>query len=82
MNARGSTRIVFMGTASFAYAIANASAFTQTGDDRRWPRWLQVLGMAGCAILALALPIASVLAGTSVLAVGAIVWAIRLRARS
>jgi APA family basic amino acid/polyamine antiporter len=75
-----------IGFSSFAvltyYAIANASAFTQTGDDRRWPRWLQVLGMAGCAILALALPIASVLAGTSVLAVGAIVWAIRLRARS
>jgi APA family basic amino acid/polyamine antiporter len=75
-----------IGFSSFAvltyYGIANASAFTQTGDDRRWPRWLQVLGMAGCAVLALALPIASVLAGTSVLAVGAIVWAIRLRAGS
>lgn len=73
-----------IGFSSFAvltyYAIANASAFTQTGSDRRWPRWLQVMGMAGCAVLALSLPVASVIGGASVLAVGAIVWAIRQRA--
>ncbi|MEX0796889.1 MAG: amino acid permease [Acidimicrobiia bacterium] len=72
-----------IGFSSFAvlayYAIANASAFTQTGKERRWPRWLQVLGMAGCAVLALSLPIASVVAGASVLAIGAVVWAIRQR---
>ncbi len=72
-----------IGFSSFAvliyYAIANASAFTQTGDDRRWPRWLQVLGMTGCAVLAFSLPIASVIGGAVVLAAGAIVWAIRHR---
>ncbi|MGF1616210.1 MAG: APC family permease [Acidimicrobiia bacterium] len=70
-----------IGFSSFAvltyYAIANASAFTQTGNERRWPRWLQVIGMAGCAVLALSLPIASVIGGAAVLAVGAIVWSIR-----
>src|SRR5699024_6611210 len=29
------------------YAIANASAFTQTGQHRRWPRALNVVGLAG-----------------------------------
>ncbi len=73
-----------IGFSSFAvltyYAIANASAFTQTGSDRRWPRWLQVIGMTGCVILALSLPIASVIGGASVLAVGAIVWSVHQRA--
>jgi basic amino acid/polyamine antiporter, APA family len=72
-----------IGFSSFAvltyYGIANASAFTQTGDDRRWPRWLQVLGVAGCAILAISLPLSSVVGGSSVLAVGAILWLIRAR---
>lgn len=67
-----------IGFSSFAvltyYAIANASAFTQTGDDRRWPRWLQGLGVAGCALLAISLPLSSVIGGGSVLAVGAILW--------
>lgn len=63
------------------YAIANASAFTQSGSDRRWPKWLQVIGMAGCAILALSLPVGSVMGGASVLAVGALIWAIRQRSR-
>lgn len=73
-----------IGFSSFAvlsyYAIANASAFTQTGDHRRWPRWLQVIGVAGCAVLALSLPASSVISGGAVLALGAIVWSIRRRA--
>lgn len=72
-----------IGFSSFAvltyYAIANAAAFTQTGNDRRWPKWLQVIGLAGCAALALSLPVASVIGGASVLSVGAIVWVIRNR---
>ncbi|MFC0432019.1 APC family permease [Kutzneria buriramensis] len=52
------------------YAIANASAFTQPPDQRRWPRWLNVLGAAGCVVLVAALPWQSVLAGVVMFAVG------------
>lgn len=52
------------------YAIANASAFTQPPDQRRWPRWLNLLGAAGCAILVATLPWQSVLAGVLMFAVG------------
>ena len=52
------------------YAIANASAFTQHGPDRRWPRWLNVLGAAGCLLLVATLPVASVLAGLVMFALG------------
>jgi APA family basic amino acid/polyamine antiporter len=61
----------------FYYAVANASAFTLTREERRWPRWLTILGLAGCAALGLALPLASVVGGATLLAAGAIVWAIR-----
>jgi APA family basic amino acid/polyamine antiporter len=67
-----------IGFSSFAvltyYAIANASAFTQPGEDRRWPRWLQVVGLAGCVLLALSLPASSVIGGGTVLAVGVVLW--------
>ncbi|MDQ4044648.1 MAG: amino acid permease, partial [Chloroflexota bacterium] len=52
------------------YAIANASAWTQTGDDRRWPRWLNVLGLVGCLVLVATLPVGSVVAGVSMFAIG------------
>jgi basic amino acid/polyamine antiporter, APA family len=52
------------------YAVANASAFTQPANDRRWPRVLQVIGFAGCLALAFSLPVASVLAGLGVLTIG------------
>jgi APA family basic amino acid/polyamine antiporter len=52
------------------YAIANTAAFTQTAERRRWPRALNVLGAAGCAVLAVTLPLSAVLAGLAVFAVG------------
>jgi len=52
------------------YAVANASAFTQGPERRRWPRALNVAGLAGCVVLVATLPLASVLAGVVVLAVG------------
>ena len=52
------------------YVIANAAAFTQPAEQRRWPRWLNVLGAAGCLTLVVTLPWQSVLAGTVVFAVG------------
>lgn len=45
------------------YAIANAAAFTQPADQRRWPRGLQVLGLVGCVVLAARLPWQSVITG-------------------
>jgi APA family basic amino acid/polyamine antiporter len=70
-----------IGFSSFAvltyYAIANASAWTQPAEQRRWPRALQITGLAGCAVLAFSLPLASVLGGVGVLAVGATWWLLR-----
>ena len=59
------------------YLIANLSAATQTGTDRRYPRALQVLGVLGCATLAVTLPLASVLTGAGVLAAGLAYRAVR-----
>lgn len=63
-----------IGFSSFAvliyYGIANASAFTQPAEDRRWPRALSVLGAAGCALLVATLPLPSVVAGLTMFAVG------------
>ncbi|MFW6186469.1 MAG: APC family permease [Actinomycetota bacterium] len=61
------------------YFIANVAAFTQDGHQRRYPRVWQVLGAAGCVVLAATLPPASVLAGTGMLAVGVAYRLIRLR---
>jgi basic amino acid/polyamine antiporter, APA family len=52
------------------YAITNASAFTQSAPDRRWPRSLNLLGAAGCLTLVATLPWHSVLAGLVMFAVG------------
>ena len=55
------------------YAIANASALTLREHSRRVP----LAGLAGCALLALTLPLASVLTGAAVVAAGAIVGRMR-----
>jgi APA family basic amino acid/polyamine antiporter len=52
------------------YAIANASAYTQEPGRRRWPRWLNLLGAAGCLVLVATLPWQSVLAGVVMFALG------------
>ncbi|WP_018504935.1 APC family permease [Parafrankia discariae] len=59
------------------YAIANASAWTLRPDEGR-PVWIiPVLGLAGCLVLAFALPLSSVVSGSAVLAVGAAAYAVR-----
>ena len=67
-----------IGFSSFAvlvyYAIANASAWTLPGR-----RLIPVLGLAGCLLLAVFLPPISVLAGSAVLAAGAVIYAIARR---
>jgi APA family basic amino acid/polyamine antiporter len=59
------------------YAIANASAWTLTPAEGRPARIVPALGLAGCLILALALPLSSVLTGVAVLAIGAAAYGVR-----
>ena len=61
------------------YFVANAAAYRQPVAARRFPRWLQVLGAAGCLALVASLPWQSVLAGVLVFAIGLV---LRLLARS
>ncbi|MBM3663798.1 MAG: APC family permease [Actinobacteria bacterium] len=66
-----------IGASSFAvlvyYAIANASALRLRPDERRWPRWIPAAGLGGCVVVAVSLPLRSVLAGVALLEVGALV---------
>jgi APA family basic amino acid/polyamine antiporter len=70
-----------IGFSSFAvlvyYAITNAAALTLAPEQRRWPRALAVVGLVGCLAVAASLPLSSVIAGSSVLAAGALVFWIR-----
>ncbi|MCM2576842.1 APC family permease [Streptomyces meridianus] len=59
------------------YAVANASAWTLTAGEGRPPRIVPVLGLAGCLVLAFALPVASVVTGGAVLAAGAAAYGVR-----
>ncbi|MFD7222082.1 APC family permease [Streptomyces sp. NPDC059892] len=59
------------------YAVANAAAWTLTPAEGRPARIVPVLGLAGCLVLAIALPTASVVWGTVVLAAGAAAYGLR-----
>src|SRR5829696_7720460 len=58
------------------YAVTNAAAWNLESSERRRPRWRAGAGLAGCLVLAVSLPPASVLAGAAVLGAGAAVWAV------
>ena len=62
-------------------AIANASALTLPRDHARRARVLPAVGTAGCAALALALPLQTAAQRNVVLAAGALVFAVRSQAR-
>lgn len=65
------------------YAIANASASTLTRAENRPPRVIPLFGVTGCAVLALTLPLTSVITGGAVVAVGAGLYGARkLRSRT
>ena len=55
------------------YAIANASAFTQPAEQRRWPRAVNVLGLTGCVVLAVTLPWTSAVVAAAFLAAALVV---------
>jgi APA family basic amino acid/polyamine antiporter len=65
------------------YAVANLAALRQPAEQRRWPRVVNVLGLVGCLVLVVTLPLTSVLVGVAVLAVGMSgrLVALRLRRR-
>lgn len=52
------------------YLIANAAAWTQQPPARRYPRLLQAAGAAGCLLLVVTLPLASIVAGVVVVIAG------------
>lgn len=68
-----------IGFSSFAvlvyYAIANAAAWTLSAGLAH--RAIPALGLVGCAVLAVALPIAALVSGVVVLALGALIYAVR-----
>jgi len=64
------------------YAIANASAYTQTGAQRRWPRALQVFGVVGCLVLVATLPWESIAAGVAMFGIGLVGRMVVLRGRA
>ncbi|MEJ7561943.1 MAG: APC family permease [Ilumatobacteraceae bacterium] len=70
-----------IGFSSFAvltyYAIANAAAWTLPAAQRRWPRMLSVLGVAGCALLAWPRAAGRGLVGGGVRARRARLWLVR-----
>lgn len=70
-----------IGFSSFAvlayYAVANASALTLRADERPAPKIVAIGGLLGCVVIAFSLPAVSVFAGCAVLALGALVYAIR-----
>lgn len=61
------------------YLIANASAMTQDPPHRRYPNWLQIVGIAGCAVLVVTLPWQAVAGGVVVFAVGVVYRWVGLR---
>jgi APA family basic amino acid/polyamine antiporter len=59
------------------YAIANASGWALSSDEGRPPRIVPVVGLAGCLVLAFALPPSSVVIGIVVIALGAAFYGLR-----
>lgn len=61
------------------YLVANVAAYTQSGENRRYPRALQLAGAIACVVLVATLPVESVLAGLAMFAVGVVYRLARLR---
>ena len=61
------------------YLLANASAWRQSADVRRYPRALQAIGMLGCLALVVTLPVLGVIVGAEVVLAGVAYRLLRLR---
>jgi APA family basic amino acid/polyamine antiporter len=58
----------------FYYAVANASAWTLSSTERRWPRCVAAVGFAGCLVLAWSLPTVTVFSGALLFLAGLVVY--------
>jgi APA family basic amino acid/polyamine antiporter len=61
------------------YTITNMAAFTLKPSERLFSKSLAVLGVASCLVLAVTLPIQSVLAGSGVMLLGIVFYAFRVK---
>ncbi|ASN19330.1 APC family permease [Arthrobacter sp. YN] len=61
------------------YLVANVAAYTQPGEDRRYPKFLQVAGAVACVVLVATLPPLSAGLGVLMFVVGIAYRVIRLR---
>ncbi|RCV48487.1 APC family permease [Marinitenerispora sediminis] len=59
------------------YAVANASALRLGPREGRPPLLVPVVGLAGCVVLALSLPLPLVLGGAAMVGAGVLVWLAR-----
>jgi basic amino acid/polyamine antiporter, APA family len=72
MDLRGA--IGFSGVAILTYyAVTNAAALKLGATERHWPRAIAWVGLVGCVVLAIALPVAQFVTATTVGLVGLIV---------
>jgi basic amino acid/polyamine antiporter, APA family len=55
------------------YGIANVAALRMPRETRRYPDAVPAIGLAGCTLLALSLPAATILSGLGLLAAGVVV---------
>ncbi|MEZ6062814.1 MAG: hypothetical protein R3C19_20925 [Planctomycetaceae bacterium] len=55
------------------YGLTNLAALRLDAPDRRFPRWIAVLGLAGCLLLAFSVDVKSLLSGAAILLAG-LLW--------
>lgn len=63
------------------YLVTNLAAYTQTGENRMFPRALQILGALLCIALVAALPFTSIIGGIVMFAVGIVYRLVSHRAK-
>ncbi|NED94976.1 APC family permease [Phytoactinopolyspora alkaliphila] len=63
------------------YAVAHIATLRLSPEERRWPRWLAVLGLVLCVGLAVSLPWPMVVLGTATLVVLVLLRVVVLRVR-
>lgn len=67
-----------IGFSSFAiliyYAIANAAALTLKDEERLWPKWISILGLISCLVIAFSLPLKSITGGILLFVIGIICY--------
>ena len=63
--------LLTLGLSSFAvltyYAVANLAAYRQPKTETSRPKWLNLLGLASCLLLALSVPVSGLLLGLPVI---------------